>query len=226
MITQPCLSINSWSHRDPERRVSHTGPTTFSHAISGTSKHRQAQTSPEEGPARQRPRPPSVLHAALHPADAGGHCGQQVTRRGREVLPSRTPAGSTCWLQPPPPPESHAHQRQTPYIFPRERSAGLVLARDIETHVQGQDKVLWAANVSQAPCSFCSSEKQGPGPDAWPSACSSCFQGPGATDQVLESSGRVVQGHEAETDAQHAGLGTEVHQHVQLRLNRPAQRCL
>lgn len=125
-----------------------------------------------------------------------------------------------------PPPESHAHQRQTPYIFPRERSAGLVLARDIETHVQSQDKVLWAANVSQAPRSFCSSEKQGPGPDAWPSACSSCFQGPGATDQVLESSGRVVQGHEAETDAQHAGLGTEVHQHVQLRLNRPAQRCL
>lgn len=46
MITQPCLSINSWSHRDPERRVSHTGPTAFSHAISGTSKHRQHRLAP------------------------------------------------------------------------------------------------------------------------------------------------------------------------------------
>lgn len=56
----------------------------------------------------------------------------------------------TCPL--PTPPTRLSGQSQTQCIFPQKRSAGLILARDTETQDQDQGKVLWRADVSQAPC--------------------------------------------------------------------------
>lgn len=58
--------------------------------------------------------------------------------------------------------------------------------------------------------SVSTTEKQGPGPDQWPSVCSLRFQGPGAPDQVSENSGRVVHGYKAETRARLAGPAPNV----------------
>lgn len=67
-------------------------------------------------------------------------------------------AGSTCRrsgsqiLTPQFPPHPQAQgPDQTQQVFPQEMPARPILAGDTETHVQGQEKVLWTANVSQAP---------------------------------------------------------------------------
>lgn len=137
---------------------------------------------------------------------------------GAEGLPSRPSTGSTCRCSHPSPPDSHprhshpAHrlrgQRQTLRTFPQERSAGPISGRDTKTHVQGQDQVLWMANVSQASRCLCvlghrfliRRARSWASPVA--SVCSSYFQGSGAPDQISENSGRVVHGHKAETPAQ------------------------
>ena len=88
MITQACPSLNcvlSWGPRGPEWRVSHTA---LSHAIPSTLSHDQSQTC-----MKKRPAGPTHCSASI---DARGCRGPRVTWRGRKVLPSRVPAGSTC----------------------------------------------------------------------------------------------------------------------------------
>lgn len=141
------------------------------------------------------------------------------------MLPSRASVGSTCrcsrpWPEPhprvPTPPARLGGRRQTPRIFPPERSAGLISARDTKTQVQGQEQVLWTANGSQAPhflsslsdltsdtsplrASISPSGKRGPGPDQWPSICSPCVQGLGPLTKFQ----RVLREERMDTKLQH-----------------------
>lgn len=103
-------------------------------------------------------------------------------------------------------PSSHpTHQAggqcQTPRIFPQERSAGLISARDTKAQVQGQEPVLWTANGSQAPhflpsLSDLTSDTSPLRPwkskvldqTSGPPICSPCFQGSGP----LTTSQRVL----------------------------------
>lgn len=167
MITQPCPSINSWGHRDPERRVkSHRFHSIFSRNSQyplSTTRHRLAPRRVWQGRSHGPPASCMLPHtrqmledtAASKSHGGGGKCSLierlQEAPAGCSHLSRQNPTPAI-----PIPPTGLRGQSRTLYIFPQERSAGLVLARDIETHVQGQDKVLWAANVSQAPRSFSS----------------------------------------------------------------------
>lgn len=88
--------------------------------------------------------------AASESHSGGGKC-SQAERLQEAPAGTAAPARISPPRFPPHPPGSRASETQLG--FPQERSAGprTNLGGDIKTHVQGQERELWAANVSRAP---------------------------------------------------------------------------